>query len=368
MNERHTPLAIDTFTAVLDQTPSLVWVRDLTGRYLFVNRTFETTYELHRENVVGRTAMDVFSTREAEMEAALDRRIIESKKAHFLEQYRALNGTDRRFDSHRFPLIDSSGQVYAVAGISMDAQERHEALQLIERERLRAFQNAKMASIGEMAGGIAHEINNPLQIIVGSSQLLQLALDKQQIDRAEVDLHVGKIVETTQRISEIIRGMTAISRDGDSTALVETDLVPVINDVISLCTERLKTKEIELTTDLPRELMVPCRPVQIGQVLLNLMNNAIYATANSSQRKIFVTAEQRQEYWVLSVRDSGQGVPMDLRQRIFEPFFSTRPVGSGSGLGLSISSAIAQSHGGRLVLNTDSNDTCFELHLRRPIV
>lgn len=355
------------FTALLDQTPSVVWVRDLEGRFLFANRAFEAAHGLHRDQLLGRTMIDVFPTREAELETDLDRQILESKRTHHSEQHRSLNGAPRRYESHRFPLFADNGGVEAIAGIAIDVQERYEARQLVERERLRAFQNAKLAAIGEMASGIAHEINNPLAIIAGSLALAQLGLEKDSIDREDISFHLNKAVETSHRISEIIRGLSAMSREGEDTALIDSDVVSVVNDVTSLCVQKLKAQDIELSVSQPETVMVRCRPVQIGQVLLNLLNNAIYAVSAANRRNIAIELDDDDTEVRIAVRDSGHGVPIELREKIFEPFFSTRPIGSGSGLGLSISAAIAQSHGGQLVLKAAEPMTCFELSLPKQV-
>ena len=182
---------------------------------------------------------------------------------------------------------------------------------------------------------------------------------------AHLEKASSRIVETAERIGSIVRSLQHISRDGTSDALHSANVKDMIEHALELCRERCRMHSIRL--DIPRidpQLRVCCRQVQITQVILNLLQNAFDAVDGvDGDRWIAIQIESGNDALVLSVLDSGPGVPPELRDRIMEPFFTTKPVGQGTGLGLSISRSIAHSHGGELKVDQRDGHTCFSLIL-----
>lgn len=220
--------------------------------------------------------------------------------------------------------------------------------------------NAKMTALGEMASGIAHEINNPLAIISGKSQVLDLLLQDEVIDRAHV-LKVSESIRTTvDRIAQIVQGMRKISRDASGTELIETGLLQVIQETVNLYQGRLGKTETKLT--LPTtDFTVKTNPVYVSQILLNLLNNSVDALKALPERWIEIRLERVNDRIVLSVIDSGAMIPASLQEKIFQPFFTTKPPGLGTGLGLSVSASLASSMGADLKLDGHSPTTRFDL-------
>lgn len=220
--------------------------------------------------------------------------------------------------------------------------------------------NAKMTALGEMASGIAHEINNPLAIISGKSQVLDLLLQDEVIDRAHVLKTSESIRSTVDRIAQIVQGMRKISRDASGTELTETSLLQVIQETVNLYQGRLNKAETKLT--LPTtDFKVKTNPVYVSQILLNLLNNSVDALKLVSERWIEVRLERVNDTVVLSVSDAGPTIVESLREKIFQPFFTTKPPGKGTGLGLSVSLSLAASVGADLKLDTRSPTTRFDL-------
>jgi PAS domain S-box-containing protein len=232
-----------------------------------------------------------------------------------------------------------------------------EATLISQREKLMAA--AKMSSLGEMAGGIAHEINNPLAIIIGKiTQLKRRLVD--QVD----DLLV--IENTAKRISAIIKGLSAFSRNAENDKM-EKVLVPIlIQDTLELSKERFRFSSIELKLVINKndyEVYITGRASQLLQVLINLLNNAFDAVEKLEDKWVEIKVSSNNGICTISVTDSGRGIPQDILNKMMTPFFTTKEVGKGTGLGLSISRAIIEEHHGKLYYDTTSPNTRFVIEL-----
>jgi C4-dicarboxylate-specific signal transduction histidine kinase len=225
---------------------------------------------------------------------------------------------------------------------------------------------SRLASLGEMAGGIAHEINNPLAIIDLSLDTLQMQVEADEKDLKEKTLHaITRSLSSVHRISAIIRGLRNFSRTGDQDPLVAATLSQVIQDALDLCSEKMKAQAVDLQVHGPTQTSILCRPVEIGQILINLFNNAfdIVSELPIGERRIRVEIATGGGMAVLRVTDSGPPLSLEKKNKIFQPFFTTKPIGMGTGLGLSISRAIAKRHRGDLTLDTAATQTTFVLEI-----
>lgn len=234
----------------------------------------------------------------------------------------------------------------------------------IEEDRIALIQSDRMASLGEIGAGIAHELGTPLATIQGRVELLEMQLDSPQIDSGKVR-HATKIIhEVTEQMVRIIRGMRTLARDAASDPLQPTSLARVIRNVLALFSEHPRKLRIELRIGtLDDAIKVPCREAQISQVLMNLVNNATDAIQDLQERWIQIELWEGGDSVQVSVTDSGHGIPEDIRANIMDPFFTTKEVGKGTGLGLSISQGIVESHSGSLWIDDDCANTRFVISL-----
>lgn len=283
------------------------------------------------------------------------------------------------YDSYKFPLVDKDGRIYAIAGISVDIQDKVDALQQLESERMKVFHASTLTALGEMAGGIAHEVNNPLAIIHALADRIRESADSGAVDLKLISDTAARIESTTMRISKIIAGLRTIARDGTHEPPATALLREIVDDVFGLCAAKISGSgvRVEFVGNLDISLM--CRRVQLSQVLLNLISNAFQAIEQSAQSSTQSSAEplaerhqdawiklegfQQGELFVLRVQDSGPGIADELKGKIFEPFFTTKEIGVGTGLGLSISRTIVEAHGGRLYLAPDARHTTFVIEI-----
>jgi PAS domain S-box-containing protein len=221
--------------------------------------------------------------------------------------------------------------------------------------------SSKMVALGEMAGGIAHEINNPLTIIKGHADRMRMMLEKENFEPTALATSVSQINLTVERISKIVAGLRNFSRDSSELYFESQLLIDVVSDALSFCHEKLKSHSIEIEVTGDRSLKVMCSRVQISQVLVNLINNAYYAVAELPVKWIRIELSRVGLHAKLSVTDSGSGISSKIRAKIMDPFFTTKPIGKGTGLGLSISRGIIENHSGKLSLDEKSANTKFDI-------
>lgn len=234
-----------------------------------------------------------------------------------------------------------------------------------ERERdqvVQLAQASRLSSLGAMAGGIAHEINNPVTIIMGMLKLVikELASDK-PLDREKMGGTLEKARQYTERISKIVKGIRALSRDGSRDPFIQSKVQDIIDNTFGLCEASIQTNSIQLSYDLEDPNMsLDCRPVQISQVLLNLINNSLDAIGDRKNPWIHVAVKKiNDEIVEFSVTDCGEGIPADIAFQLMQPFFTTKGAGKGTGLGLSISQEIIKAHSGKLTLDREFPNTRF---------
>ena len=276
---------------------------------------------------------------------------------------RAKDGTLYWVDVLILPIFDDDGKVEGYYAIRHNITQLKELVEKEKQLSLKVVQSVKMTSLGEMAGGIAHESNNPLGIISGKTQLIQRMIDSHDIVPEKIDIHVKAINKTVDRISGIVQGLRSFSSDEDEdTPLKPTPIKKVIDDTLNLCQARFSNNSVKLiTSDIRPDLMVECRSTQISQVILNLLNNAFDAILDQQDKWISIDVNELGNDIEIRITDSGSGISDDLRNKIMQPFFTTKPVGKGVGLGLSVSLGILRSHKGSLIIDSESKNTCFVL-------
>lgn len=225
---------------------------------------------------------------------------------------------------------------------------------------------AKLSSLGEMAGGIAHEINTPLAIISLKVDQMHKYLKEGSHAPQSLQDSLGIIKKTTNRIANTINGLRTFARDGRDAVVSIIKVSAVVDDTLGLCQEKFKNNGIDLILKKNSTYENCCfygRPIEISQVLLNLMNNAFDAVVDLDQKWVKIEASEKENMIEISVTDSGGGIALDIQEKMMQPFFTTKEIGKGTGLGLSISKGIVDAHNGKLFLDRDCKNTKFILLL-----
>ncbi len=365
---------------VMDNSPAVVYMKSREGRYMMVNRGFEEMFGLDRSDVLGRTDGEILGDEEAAQ--AFRERDLEALRQEAplrLDEQFYLNGNPRWYATVRFPLRDDRGGIYAVGGISTDVTDRHEAEEAmrrlnddlvkanedLQRAQEQLIQAEKMESIGRLASGVAHEVKNPLAMIGMGLELLARKIPEEDETSRET---IERMKRGIERAKRIVRGLV----DFSSARQFKLEPVPpnqVVRDALALVEYQLRKENVtvveELASGLPKvEVDLP----KLEQVIVNLIINAQQAMEHGGTillrtYETRLSGVERDEglrtrrhlrmndhVVCIEVLDTGPGIPEANLKKIYDPFFTTKPTGVGTGLGLSVSRKIVELHQGRLEL------------------
>jgi PAS domain S-box-containing protein len=333
--------------AIIDNSPALIFVKDLEQRYLLVNRRWEELFGVPAEKALGRRAGEVIPATRLPGLEHVDRRVIETGEA--IEAMATVHGEDRDEDRYfltvKFPLRDAEGRTYGVCSIASDITDRrrHAQRQVELEQRLQRAQ--RLESVGQLAGGVAHDFNNLLSVILTCVGFAQRELSLDHPVREDVE-EIGRAAD---RAAALTRQLLMFSRREvvkpevlDVGALVR-DLERLLNRTLS---ERIALR-IAVGPDLVPVLVD--RP-QLEQVLVNLAVNARDAMPDGGTLTISVSGSAGGVR--LTVADDGQGMDREVAERAFEPFFTTKEAGQGTGLGLATVYGIVTEAGGTVEIDS----------------
>lgn len=221
---------------------------------------------------------------------------------------------------------------------------------------------SKFSALGEMAAGIAHEINNPLGLITTRATYLRNHILRDKAEKDFIVRNLDQIEETTQRMATIINSLRNFSRDNRKEPWQSVAPGKIISETMSYCRDRFRLNSIKVIVDPFPNVELMCRPIQVSQVFLNLMNNSFDAILDTESPWIHISFEILEKKLLLKVIDSGKGIPESVRKKMMEPFFTTKEM-SGTGIGLSISRGIIEDHQGKLYYDESSVNTAFIVEL-----
>ena len=248
-----------------------------------------------------------------------------------------------------------------------DISEDIENQKLIQEQQMKMINSSKYSELGIMAASIAHEINNPLTIIIGRTRQIELAIKEIHRDpdktKTVIETSASSLTKTAYRISKIINTLKTLSQNGENEGAHKISLIEVINDTLEFSSSRVSNLSIKLIINHIDDVFINGKSVELSQVLLNLINNSIDEIVDSEKPWISVSSETDSDYTYLKITDSGHGIPKHVQDKIFQPFFTTKNVNSGTGLGLSLCHSIVKAHAGDLYINNSCENTQFIIKL-----
>lgn len=278
-------------------------------------------------------------------------------------RFRAIqkNQTVLWIEAYGEAIRDKNGHIAFLRGTCQDISDLVLAEENLRTERAMAMQSAKLASLGEMSAGIAHEINNPLAIISGVIQGLDRYLENPEKFRKKVE----SIEKATNRISKIVTGLRKFSRTSNKNTIKPQLLNKIVEEALVLTGSKSRNNNVSVTLEASEDITLECDEIEIEQVLVNLINNAIDALKTTENSWVKVKIFQDDFSITLQVEDSGPGIPPHIREKIFQPFFTTKEIGEGTGLGLAIVKGIIEEHKGTISILEQHQNTCFEIRFNK---
>lgn len=331
------------------KTGTLVWDSNMYKIYGVKKNNFNGDYDAFEKTLLAEDALRV----KDELE-----KIFLARGDHLDTEFRiqSEDGDIKYIKASAKCIYDKEGKIERLVGANWDnSAKRHSEVALVA--------SAKMASLGEMAGGIAHEINNPLTIIMGLAGIVKKRIQIKNVDLDVVKEDLKKIEQTVERISKIINGLRSFSRNAEGDLKIPVKISKIVEESLDLCREKFKNHSIELRLNFNSDAIVNCRPSQISQVIMNLLSNAHDAVATLSEKWVSVDISMTESTISIAVTDSGNGISKEIVDKIMQPFYTTKAVGKGTGLGLSISKGIIDGHQGRLDYDSLSKNTRFVIEL-----
>ena len=279
-----------------------------------------------------------------------------------------LDSLVKSINEMRIKLVDSYKELSDMNRL-LEENVENKTHQILE-QRQKLEHASKMSILGEMAGGIAHEINNPMTIISSTARILRKLAEKKDFEREEFLKHCDVIDKTVQRITKITTGMQVVSRDASDEDFSICKISDLFDDVLALCGEKFKVNGVDVFIDLNKDQYkntIKCNRVELSQVFLNLLANAFDAVMELPEKWVRIECQERSQgegrELVLHFIDSGKGIKKDVQEKIFRPFFTMKEVGKGVGIGLSLAKTIIKNHHGDMYVEDTYKNTCFVIIL-----
>ena len=345
----HMKSEYERLKVIIDLIPNTIsWVNsDMT--YFGVNRALADTCNVTPDDFVGKTIG--FHTKERFFYEFVT------------ELFRSKSDTIYRELEARISGVDHT---YLVTGTKLEDKEKAVVIgvDITELTKLKDHVSftQKLANLGEMFAGIIHDINNPLMMIEAN-----IKRAKKKINDDEVNELLTKVEMSSQKISKIVKGIKVyIRQDGTAEPHVKENLGKIVDDALVICENKLKENMVAVTFD-PKinQMEVSCHFTQIFQVFVNLISNAIDAISGLQEKSIEITAKDLGDRIQVRFIDSGNGIPKEIQEKMFNAFFTTKDRGVGSGLGLSLCRKILEAHGGSLTIDDSAPSTTFVVELMK---
>ena len=350
---------------VIESEPECVKLHDHEGKILEMNPAgLALLNAKNPEQVIGRSVYEFLDADYHEAYRQLTEDVFNGERRNMEFEVKTIDGKHRWLETHAAPLLDSNGQVSALLAITRDIDQRKHTEEKLRRQRNELAHVCRLSTLGELASGLAHELNQPLCALSSYAETAR-ALQHQgdPANRQRIDRILLKIVHETERAHGIIQRLREYvrKRTPQPRPHAVTHLIDGVLDIIEPeCRQQHIRIDLATQDGLPPVLV---DRVQTEQVLLNLINNALQASVSStaSSDKLELSVSFHNDAVCIALRDFADGIPEDLRSQLFTPFFTTKR--DGIGMGLALSRSIAESYGGQLVYEPANPGSIFRLLL-----
>jgi two-component system NtrC family sensor kinase len=350
------------FQTLIDNIPVAVYYKDGAMNLLGCNKVFEELLEHSKADMIGKNAGDIYYDKQAsDTDIKTDAQILKGVSSISYELVLKSKRARQKNIVFYKTSFRTRNDMRGVIGVLIDVTKERKIRSERDKLQISLMQQNKLASLGELTGSIAHELNNPLTIILGYAQVLL----KDKTLANETFKGVKNIYDAAVRSQEIIKNMLEFSRTG-SLKVQKMNMDPIIEKTLLMVEKDFNKANIEVVKNLTENQdFILINPMQIQQMLLNLMLNAKDAMANGGKLTIKTFVEKNE--YVLSISDTGIGIKEENLSKIFDPFFTTKEVGKGTGLGLSICYSIVKNFKGEILVESEiGKGTVF--YVKFPVV
>lgn len=339
---------------------------DSHGKYTFLSASWKYQFQFGIVESISKFVWDFVEDGERSYLQSLVQRLLSGELQQVRHRFRHLvaDADPVWVEFRLLPRRELDGTISGMVCTITNVNEQVGIEALVQKQRLDIEATAKLSLLGEMAAGIAHEINNPLAILSGQVQMLSDRAHEGMVTQEVVLKACARLERMVERMSKTINGLKSFTRNDSSDPMEMTAVSKIVFDCLELVSDKFRMAGIPVTvSDVPSNIEIWCRGSQISQVLLNLLSNAFDAISNSENPWVKITFTREQNFLCFNVEDSGPGIPSHIRSKVLDPFFTTKEAGKGTGLGLSISKKIVEAHGGVLKIDADWPNTKFVVAL-----
>ena len=348
--------------SLLDSIPDIIFFKDINGVYLGCNPPFAEFVGRSRAEIIGKTDYDLFDKEVADFFREHDRLMLELRQPRHNEEWITYpDGRKKLIDTLKTPYWGPDGTFIGVLGVSRDITERKRAEEKLKDVRKKLVQSDKLAAVGLMAAGVAHEINNPLAVIMSSIQMLLERIKKEGAANIDSNIYTKALDMTeraTNRCRKIVAGLLVFSAPARF-QLDPIDIREVVEESLDVLKDQIKAHKVKIIRDFASHLpLLKADKYKLGGVFSNLITNACDAMPEGGQLKITTrlsqprtealreAVDEARKTVEIEFSDTGEGISEENMIRIFDPFFTTKDTNKGTGLGLSICYGIIKEHGG----------------------
>ncbi|MEW6067144.1 MAG: ATP-binding protein [Nitrospirota bacterium] len=331
------------YKSLVENAEDIIFTVDYSGTILSMNKYGAYFFTLREENIIGRSLMELISWPSAEIFLLMIQRVFETKESKQITHMLTIGDRNYWLSTRLRRLWDETGNIYAVLGVSRDITERKQ----IEEH---SYYTEKLASMGTLAAGVAHEINNPLAVILGFTDLL--------LEKSAPGTEAHDLLETIERqalnAKRVVENLLSFARYKEPKEEI-VDINQCMETVLSVMGNTINLNKISIVKQLQEGLpSVKGDAGEIQQVFFNIINNSIYAMSGGGV--LTIRTKSSDENVHIDIADTGYGIKKEYRKKIFDPLFTTKEVGKGTGLGLSVSYGIVTKHGGTITFETKTKD------------
>jgi len=346
------------YISIIDNIPYAAALLDREFNCIHYNKKVERMIDTPLKRIVGKKTTEILPKSLCQKLVPLMELVLKTNAPVTQRAELNLRGEDVILGIHYAPLLNNDGEVEFIIATTEDWTD-------FENQPSEIITNSRLEELGHMAANITHEINNPLQLIQLRLFKLEEMINKTPSQTSDMLTEIRNIFKTIDRVTKIVESVRRQSKEIEPKRLGRNSLKHIISETLTHTQEIVADSKSNFFVDLPRDLDVLCNPLEIEQVLINLINNSCDAIKNEQDRWIRLSSYLNDDDVIIQIQDSGTGISEKNQSHIMKPFFTTKKFPEGTGLGLGLSKTLAKRNNGDLNYISQMKNTTFEVKLKK---